>query len=166
MKLKNLILFPALALILSGCGYTVKSSLPENIQTVAVLVKNESSEPSIEVEVTKALQAEIQMDGRLRLVTSGNADAILNVTLYKYNLIPVAFDRRRGERAREYRVELHGRAVLSDANTGEVIFEAPTVRGEADFIYAADVTTSKMMALPKVAAEFARKTVSHTVTAW
>ncbi|MFA5689151.1 MAG: LPS assembly lipoprotein LptE [Kiritimatiellales bacterium] len=166
MKLNKLILPSVAALILSGCGYTVKSSLPASVQTVAVRVENKTAEPAIETEVVKALQAEIQMDGRLKLKSSDDAGAILTVTLNRYDLTPVAYDRRKGSKAREYRVMLTARAVLSNAETGDVIAETPVVRGETDFIYAADLTSSKLYSLPAVAEQLARKIVSVTVTAW
>jgi ubiquinone biosynthesis protein UbiJ len=167
MKSAKSLFLPLFVLLLSGCmGYRVGSTLDPSIQTVSVRVENKTNEPSIEVEVMKALRAEIQMDGRLKIASQDEADAELSVTLTDYNLNPLAYDRRRGTLAREYRVVLAGRAVLRNAETGEVILERPSLRGEADFIYAEDLTTAKLEALPEAAKDLARKVISTTVYPW
>lgn len=167
MKSVKFLLFSVLALILSGCaGYRVGSTLPKSVQTVSLTIVNKTDEPSIEVAVKKALIAELQMDGRLEVRPLEEADAALTVTLTKFDLDALAFNRLQGSLAEEYRMTLTAKAVLSDAQTSEVILESPVVRGEAEFPYAADLTTTKREALPKAANDLARKVVSTVVTAW
>jgi outer membrane lipopolysaccharide assembly protein LptE/RlpB len=167
MKSVKLLLIPVLALILSGCaGYHVGSTLPKSVQSVSLAIVNKTDEPSIEVAVKKALIAELQMDGRLEVRPLEEADATLTVTLTKFDLDALAFSRRQGSLAAEYRMTLTAKAVLSDAQTGEVILESPVVRGESEFPYAADLTTTKREGMPKAANDLARKVVSNVVTAW
>lgn len=142
------------------------STLPESIQTVALEVINQTDEPSIEVAVMKALRAEIQMDGRLEVRPADEADALLSVTLTSYRLTALAYDRRRGALAREYRVSMSGRAVLSCSETEEVILQTPGVTGESDFPFVSDLTTAKLDAAPHAATDFARKVISLTVMPW
>ena len=157
----------SLFLILTGCaGYQVGSTLPENVQTVSLSIVNQTEEPSIEVDIMKALRAEVQMDGRLQLVSSGEADAVLKVTLNDFKLEAIAFDRRRGSLAREYRMVLRASSVLYFTDSGEVILESPELLGESEFPYAADLTTAKLGALPEASADLARKVVSLVTTAW
>ena len=154
-------------LLFAGCaGYRVGSTLPESIQTVSLLVKNQTDEPSIEVAVMKALRAELQMDGRLEVVSPGESDTVLKLTLTQYHLNPIAYDRREGTLAREYRAVISGSLVFYDANTDEVIVESPGLLGETEFEYAADLTSAKLGALPEAAADLARKAVSISVMAW
>ena len=127
---------------------------------------NLTDEPSIEVAVMKALRAEVQMDGRLKLASPGEGDAVLKVTLNRFALDAVAFDRRRGSLAREYRMVLDASSVLYRTDSGEVIVENPELLGESEFPYAADLTTAKLGALPEAAADLARKAVSVVTTAW
>jgi uncharacterized protein YcfL len=167
MKSAKSLFLPLALLLLAGCaGYRVGSTLDPAIQTVCVRVENATDEPSIEVEVMKALRAEIQMDGRLRLASHEEADALLEVTLTRYDLSALAYDRKRGSLAREYRATLTGRSVLRNAESGEVILEMPVFRGESDFDYATDLTTAKLGALPGASADLARKVVSTAVNAW
>ncbi len=167
MKSVKFLLFPVLTLILSGCaGYRVGSTLPKDVQTVSLSIINKSDEPSIEVAVMKALRAELQMDGRLEVRSKEEADTALTVTLNKFDLDPLAFNRKEGSLAEEYRMTLTASAVLRDAESNEVILENPEIRGEAEFPYVADLTSVKRSALPEAAGDLARKVVSTTLTGW
>ena len=167
MKSAKFLLFPILALILSGCaGYRVGSTLDKSIKTVSLSIINKTDEPSIEVAVMKALRAELQMDGRLEVRSQNEADVVLSVTLKKFDLHALSFQRKQGSLAREYRMTMTASAVLSDAETGKVILENPVVLGESDFPYGADLTSTKRSALPDAAGDLARKVVSTVVTAW
>ena len=170
MKSAKFFLFPVLALILSSCaGYHVGSTLPKSVQTVSLEIVNKTDEPSIEVAVMKALRAELQMDGRLEVRSKDESDAVLSVTLTKFDLEPLAYariDKKPSALVSEYRMTLTAKAVLSDTQTGEVILENPVVLGESEFPYVADLTSTKRAGLPKAANDLARKVVSATVTAW
>ena len=167
MKSAKIILFSVLALTLSGCaGYRVGSTLPKSVRSVSLTVINKTDEPSIEVAVMKALRAELQMDGRLEVRSQEEADAALTVTLNRFDLDALAFNRTQGSLAEEYRMTLRSAAVLRDAESNEVILENPEVLGESEFPYVSDLTTTKRSGLPEAAKDLARKVVSATVTAW
>jgi hypothetical protein len=167
MKSAKILLFPVLALIIAGCaGYRVGSTLDKSIKTVSLTVINKTDEPSVEVAVMKALRAELQMDGRLEVRPQNEADVVLSVTLSKFEQNPLAFNRKQGSLAAEYRVTLSGKAVLCDAESNKVILETPSFQGESEFPYEADLTTTKRAALPEAASDLARKVVSLVVTSW
>lgn len=167
MNITKVIAFFLSSFLLAGCaGYQVGSTLPSEIQTVFVQVENQTAEPSVEVDVMKALRAEVQVDGRLTLSTKKDADVILNVTLSQYDITPLSYDRDHGTLAREYRVRLIGSSVLSNSETGDVIVESPMIRGDIDFPYATDLTSAKRGALPGASSDLARKVVSLITTAW
>ena len=167
MKFKKCLLVPFLALILSSCaGYRVGSTLDPAVQTVSLTVVNKTDEPSIEVAVKKALLAELQMDGRLEVVSPGNADVELTVTLRSFNLSALGYNRKYDKLVEEYRMTLTASAVLVKTETEEVLLEAPRLQGDGDFPFKSDLTTTKRGVLPVAAADLARKVVSTTVTAW
>lgn len=167
MKFVKYLSLLALSLVLAGCaGYQVGSTLPENVNSVSLRVINGTDEPSVEVEVMKALRAELQMDGRLKIRSQADADAMLTVTLNSFSLKALAFDQRRGSLAREYRMALNASSVLSYTESGEVILENPNLLGESEFPYAVDLTSAKLGALPGTASDLARKVVSIITTAW
>lgn len=167
MKTIRFLLLFFSAALLSGCaGYQVGSTLPDDAQTVSVSVVNNTEEPQIEVAVMHALRAEIQMDGRLKIRPERKADTVLEVTLSRYHLTPVAYDNRRGSLAREYRIGLAASSVLSRRGTGEVLVESPALRGESEIAYEEDLTATKRAALDGAAADLACKAVSLITTAW
>jgi uncharacterized protein YcfL len=167
MKFSKIFLLPMVAVVLAGCtSYQVGSTLPEDVQGISLCVINKSEQPQIEVEVMKALRAEIQQDGRLSIRSEAEADVALTVTLNNYKLNALAYDTRLGSFAREYRTVINASSVLTRSKTGEVIAENPTLLGEAEFAYDADLTTAKRLTLPDAAADLARKVVSRVTTAW
>jgi hypothetical protein len=165
--MKKLISLLALSLLFTGCtSYQLGSNLPKSIQTVAVIVENKTDEPSIEVQTMKSLRKEVQRDGRLKLRPEAEADVVLKVELTGYYLSALAYDRNYGSLAREYRVNMRGKAVLYDAETDDVLREVPSVTGNTDFPYDADLTDEKRAALSDATDDFARKVISRTIAAW
>src|SRR5262245_1508357 len=95
LRLFSVILLAGLAL--SGCGYTTKGNLPENIKTVYIeKVPNEIDiaqsaksdrpfpiyRPGLEIEIRNALIERFIFDGHLKVVDSAEkADAIVQDTL-------------------------------------------------------------------------------------
>lgn len=167
MKCIKIFLLWVSALIAAGCAnYQLGSTLPETVQSVGIEVLNRTDEPSVEVDVVKALRAEFQRDGRLAVRPAREADTILRVTLTGYDLNALAFDRRRGSLAREYRVVLRASSVLCSREHEDVLVETPEIVGESEFSYSADLSSAKRRALPGAARDLARKAVSRVTTAW
>lgn len=154
---------------LAGCaGYRLGSMLPPHVKTVYVpIAVNNTSEPFIEADVTRSVVQEIQRDGSLRLAgTPDEADAILALTLTKFELEALTYERERRTAANEYRLLLRARTILTDAKLGRVITESPDVYGEGTFDVQGDLTSSKATALPAAAKDLARRIVDSIVEAW
>ena len=78
----------AVVSLLTACGYTVHPSLDARYQTIHVApFKNESREFDLQVPITNAVIRRFMMDSRLRIVSSGQADLIVNGTILD-GLIP------------------------------------------------------------------------------
>jgi len=68
----------AAALLLAGCGYSTRGSLPDHIRTVAVpIFKNRTLEPGVETAITSGVVNAFSSGGRLRVVPAEEADALL-----------------------------------------------------------------------------------------
>ncbi len=168
IKYLSYVLFTLSLLNIWGCaGYRVGSMLPPEYQTVAVpTFENTSEEPLIQNEATSAAISQIQFDGSLRITDMDSADSILHVTLTDFSMRPIRFSGDRARLANEYRMEIRASMVLVDRVTGEVIVEAARLRGEADFIVAGDMTSSKQSALPEAMSDLARRIVERMVEVW
>jgi hypothetical protein len=157
-----------MALAWTGCaGYRLGSMLPPDIQTVHVpTFINETEEPLLEIETTRAAISEIQRDGSLRIASAEEADALLTVRLIDFRLQPLAFDRDRRAAAEEYRMYITAAVVLTRRGTDEIIAQNPRVTGEATFVLAGDMTSSKQSALPNASRDLAHLIISRLVEAW
>ena len=151
-----------------GCaGYRVGSMLPPNIKTVYVpTFENQTDEPLIQAQVTSAVISQIQRDGSLKVVPLDQADAILKVSLNRFILTPVGYDKTTRSRPNEYRIVLSASYVMTSAKTGKVISEHARVEGESLAPVLGDLSTSKRAALPEASRTLAIDIVNKLVETW
>ncbi len=157
-----------LASNLTGCvGYQLGSMLPPDIRTVHVpTCLNETDEPLLEVDVTRAVIREIQRDGSLRIAGADEADAILEITLTGFRLSPVAYEREIRGRADEYRMIITANLLMTRSPEGDVIVEAHRVSGDTVFPLVGDMTSAKLTAIPDASEDLGRQIVNHMVETW
>ncbi len=151
-----------------GCvGYRVGTMLPPDIKTIAVpTFINKTTEPQLEVATTQAAVQQFQRDGSLEITQKEYADALLEVTLTHFELIPMAYDKDRGTTAQEYRILIHASVLCTRTDTGEVLAEDPQVEGRAIFLKTGDLSSSKRTELPEAAKHLAHNIVKRVVDAW
>ena len=141
--------------------------LPDEIETVYIpTFLNDTEEPNIVGETTRAVKEAIQIDGSLRLTDEDDADSILEVTIKSYDLTPVSYERGARTTPNQYRINLDAAIRLTRTDNGQTIVEYPLVKGDAIFDFAADLTTAKQQALPAVAADLAHDIVELVVEYW
>jgi outer membrane lipopolysaccharide assembly protein LptE/RlpB len=169
-RIRNL-LFGAVILVLglTGCaGYRLGSMLPADIKTVYVpTFVNRTTEPMIEIDCTAAAIRQLQQDGSLKVVGQvDQADAILDVTLRKFELEPLAYSETEKTTANEYRMRLTASVVLRRTMPDQIVVDAPGVQGESTFFVTGDFTTSKQQGLPPAANDLGHSIVEQIVEAW
>ena len=157
-----------LLLLTAGCAnYRLGSMLPDDLQTVYIpTCKNETAEPLIEQDVTRAILAQIQMDGCLRVASADDADTVLEITLTKFWLDPVAYEAGKSSTANQYRMSIKASFVLRRRADNSVVVDSPSVTGWYDFDFAGDMTSSKNIALRPAAEDLGRRIVSQIVQYW
>jgi hypothetical protein len=159
----------ALLLLLSaGCAsYRLGSMLPEDIRTVYMPTSvNQTTEPLIEQDVTRAILSQIQMDGSLRVVPEEEADTILDVTLTRFWLDPVAYKTGMSATVNQYRMSIRASFVLRRRADNSVVVESPGIIGWYDFDFAGDMTSSKNVGLRPAADDLGRRIVNRIVQYW
>jgi hypothetical protein len=158
----------ALLLAAAGCVvYHLGSMLPDDIRTVYMpTCVNTTSEPLIEVDATRSILAQIQMDGTLRLASQDDADTILEVRLTDFDLDPVGYDSRSSSTVNQYRMRITASFVLRRQSDNSVVAESPSVVGWYDFDFTGDLTSSKAIALRPTADDLGRRIVSAIVQYW
>jgi outer membrane lipopolysaccharide assembly protein LptE/RlpB len=156
----------AVALLLDGCGYTVRGTLPAHIQTIAVpIFRNHTREPGVESFITRAVVEALSTNGRLRIVGTGQADAVLDGEITGYSIASIAFDR--DANVRLYRLVVTTNLRLRDVRQNTVLFQQNQVREQADFRVQRAVSQTisrEETALGTAATEIGRAIVALVVT--
>ncbi|WP_372796479.1 LPS assembly lipoprotein LptE [Pontiella sp.] len=156
------------ALLFSGCmGYQLDGATRSGVNTVALgPVINNTTESAIEIEVTHAMRSRLQFDGRVRLANEPeNADAVIQITLTKFEMRPIAYKSEFRTTPDLYRLKITGEAELINPRTGNVIARSGTY-GESTFEFNSDLTSSKRTALPPAAEEIAGFMLDDLIEAW
>jgi hypothetical protein len=120
------------ALLGGGCGYTVGGTLPSHIQTIAVpIFRNSTREPAVEGLITRAVVEAFSTNGRLRVVHSSQADAVLDGEITGYSVASIAFDK--DANVRLYRLVVTVNLRMRDLRRNTVLFQQNQVQEQADF---------------------------------
>ena len=152
---------------LFGCaGYKLGSSLPAEMRTIFVpTFVNESQEPLIEVEATRAAIAEFQRDGTLKIANEDGADLVLECRLVSVILDPLRYSKTDKSKPNEYRLTLNASFILKRAGTSQVV-SRQSVYGESTFVFSGNLAGSKKSAIPEASRDLAKRIVESVVETW
>jgi hypothetical protein len=163
---------------LSGCGYTTKSMLPENIRRVHVPPVNNSIDlsseisektpfrvyrPGLEVELTNGIINRFIFDGQLHVTSEDKADAILKATLVDYRRDALRYSD--SEDIQEYRLSVTVDAALIQKSDGKPLWQE-RVTGDTTFFLAGPRALSEDQATAKAVEDVARRVVEKTIEYW
>jgi len=156
----------AAALLAGGCGYTVGGTLPSHIQTVSVpIFRNTTREPGVESLITRAVVEAFSTNGRLKVVGSREADAVLDGEITGYTIASIAFDK--DANVRLYRLIVTVNLHMRDVKHHAVLFQQNGVQEQADFRVQGQVSQTisrEESALRVAAAEIGQSIVALAVT--
>jgi len=128
MKKITAVILMIMPLIISGCGYALKSSLPEYIKRIAIpTFINATAQHGIEADLTDVVKKEFLVDGRLEIVDRDKADAILEGTIRKYLVENLSYDVNNVVLQRRIKMVIDIRVI--DARTNAVLQEQKEVGG-------------------------------------
>ena len=149
-------------LLLSSCGYRftpVGGVVPEDSRTIAVLAfVNDTNEPYVDVEVTKAVVDEFLADGRLKVVSSEAADLVLKGSVTKFDMTPSSYTT--DNYVQSYTVGIGVNVTVEDVKTHKIIWQEKGLGSV--FVYSYQVTLGDITST-KIAKEAALKTGSRDV---
>ena len=156
----------AAVLLTGGCGYTVGGTLPSHIQTVAVpIFRNTTREPAVESLITRAVVEAFSTNGRLKVVGSHDADAILDGEITGYSVAAIAYDK--DANVRLYRLIVTVNLRMRDLKRNAVLFQQNGVQEQSDFRVLGQVSQTvsrEETALRAAATEIGRAIVALAVT--
>ena len=116
----------------AGCGYSTKSSLDEKYQSIAVSAfLNQTGEYGLQAPLTNAVIRKFTTDGRLVVVDPGHADLLLEGVILDYRLKGLTYGA--SDDVSQCLCVVTAGVRLSDQQTGEILWEDPTVAGETSY---------------------------------
>ena len=153
------------ALLLAGCGYSTRGSLPDHIKTVAVpIFKNRTLEAGVESAITSGVVNAFSSGGRVKVVPVDEADAILQGEVVGYSLDGLSFDTNANVRA--YRLRLVLDVEFRDVRRSAMLWRQEGLQETSDFQVAGQVSDTIARgqgAVQQAAAEIGRKVVNLAV---
>jgi hypothetical protein len=161
---KTIIMLIASLVVVSSCGYRLSGTgllIPEGTKTIAVPgFINNTNEPYVDLDVTKAVTDEFIADGRLRVADVESADLVLRGKIVKFEVTALSFTA--DSFVQQYRVHLVVDASLDDLRSKKTLWKEKGL--EAVFISDYNVTIGNITAT-KIAKEAAIKKASQDI-AW
>lgn len=153
------------AVLLAGCGYSTRGSLPAHIKTVAVpIFKNRTLEPGVDSAITSGVVNAFSSGGRVKVVPIEQADAILEGEVVGYSLDGIAFDAN--AIARAYRLRLVLNVQFRDVRRSAMLWRQEGLQETSDFQVSGQVSDTIARgqgAVLQAASEIGRKVVNLAV---
>ena len=158
------VLFLLAVIFLSSCGYGFSGRgllVPQEVRTIAIpAFLNNTNEPYVDSEVTRAVVNEFMTDGRLTVLERDAAELALNGTVVQYDVTALSYTA--DSYVQQYSVRLVVDASLVDLRTGTVLWQE---RGIAAIFISDYPVTVGDIKTTKVAKEAAIKKASQDI-AW
>lgn len=163
----------------TGCGYTSRTLLPENVRAVHVApIKNAidlSSEigdktryrvyrPGIEVELTDAVINRFVFDGHLKVSSLEEADAVVEAKVVEYRRDPLRYTD--SDDVQEYRISVVADVVVYRRPGRRVIWREKNLIGESSFFLSGARAISEDEAAALAVKDLARRVVEQTLEVW
>jgi hypothetical protein len=163
------------AVLIAGCGYTTRSSLPGHLKTIHIAhidnkivytsaTSREVYFPLLEVDARNAIIDRFQFDGNLRVVNEDDADLVLKGSLLSYERHGLRFSS--SDVAEEYRVQVVVSLEMFDTQKNEMMWQEPRFVGQATFFISGPEATSEESAVQEAIVDLARRVVERTVENW
>jgi hypothetical protein len=160
--LANLLGSVAVSLVLGGCGYSLRTSLPAGIKSVHVpVLVNRTQEPGIEDFITQALTQAVVGSGVRIAGSARDADAVLEGSIVEYRLVSLSFDS--SANVTSYRLIIGLALTFKDLKQDRIIWKQDRIEERADFLVAGQVTQTlarENQAVQRAAVDVARAIVS------
>ncbi len=113
-----------LAVLVAGCGYQFRgkqNNLPSDVKSIAIPVfKNNTNEIRIEQIFTDAVIFQFTRSQMVRVVSEGQADAVLYGKVYRVEIVDVALTS--GDTSRQRRITIWVSASLVRKRDGKVLW--------------------------------------------
>jgi hypothetical protein len=122
----------ACAAVAGGCGYSTQSTLDPKYQTIFVSAfYDQSNEYDLQAPLSNAVIRKFLTDGRLNVVNRDAADLLLEGSILDYRLNGLTYDE--DDNVTQFVVVVTAAVRLSDADSGEILWQTPLMAGETTY---------------------------------
>lgn len=162
MRFAKLVL-PVFLLVLGGCGYQLatKRGNAGDGRTIAVpTFTNSTTTYRVEQRLSETLRRELVRRTRYKVVSGPSGDVVVTGEVRSYGAYPNTIT---AGRASSYIISVELRIVVTDARSGEVLFENPSWSFQENFELApnsAEFVPEEPAAVDRVATRFASSLVA------
>ena len=174
-KLGPYVLCLILCIVISGCGYTTKSTLPKNIRTIYVESFKNNIDfatgtgrniylPLLEVDARNAIIDRFLFDGNLKIADPEMADLVLTGELNAYNRSGLRYSDN--DDVEEYRVHITVSFELWNVANDKVSWTEPGFVGEATYFVTGTQATTEESAVDEAIDDLAQRIVERTIEDW
>lgn len=169
-----------LSAVLSGCGYSTKSLILNDIKTIHIKtfankidITAETTDkrrfvtyrPLLEVDLTRVAIDRFLFDGNLKIVSRENeADAVLYGELVDFRQDPLRYDS--AGNVEEYRLNIVMNLRLMNQNKNELIWEEKNFTGDTAYFTSGSRAETEADALDRAITDLARRLVERTIEGW
>ena len=128
--LLNKILAVTFCILISSFGYVIEGSnpvLPNDAKSISVLpIQNRTFKAGLETDLAEQLKGLIQSNSSVKLLSSGQADLRLSVTLFNLELPSSGLSK--DQISTGTKAVLKGNAILEDSRTGNSVWEEKIIQ--------------------------------------
>ena len=178
-RLSALLIMSVLFMSVAGCGYSAKSMLPPELDTIYVgNFKNSINptkelsdrratniyRPGLEVDITRAVIDGFIRNRYLKIDTQKRSKLTLEGALIEYRQYPLSYDS--GDSVVELRVQITVDITLINNTTGEVMWTENNFRGESTYDITGPKAITEAEAARKAVDDIAQRIVELVVDAW
>jgi hypothetical protein len=174
------ILLPLVAAFaISGCGYTSKSLLPDNIKTIHIQNftngidpareisdrrNSYSYRPGLESEISRAVIDAFIKDRHIEVTREEGADITLSGTLVDFRQYPLSYQGR--DSIEEFRMEIYIDVEVFDNNSKQLLWKEKNFMGQSNYIVAGPNRKTLGEAQRSAVRDIADRIVERTLEKW
>ncbi|MCX5687593.1 MAG: LptE family protein [Candidatus Omnitrophica bacterium] len=170
--------FYLLLFLFSGCGYTTKTLLPDDIKTIQIETfknsidiikevstkdKYEAYRPNLEVDLRDVILSRVFLDGNLKIADKNSADAVLEGQIVQYRKDPLRYQ---NEVVQEYRISIVCNVKLISQKDSKVLFEEEGITGDTTYFIAGTLQKTETAALNDAMSDLARRIINRIIENW
>jgi len=168
-------------LSLGGCGYTTRSLITKDYQTIhvrpflnkiditqdtSVARRYKTYSPLLENDITRKVIDQFILDGNLRLTEEEDTDLILEGELIDYRKDPLRYTGTEDSKVEEYRISLTVNLKLYSVSRQDYLWEVNNFVGDTTYFTQGSLAKSESSAINEAVGDLARRVVDRVVDIW